>query len=212
MDPHQRAAKVIISKIIEKVKNKKNIYTISVAGESGSGKTETGKAIANELKKYDINSVLLEQDDYFVLPPASNHAKRVSDPLWLGPHMEVKLDVLEKNLIDAIIGKEEITKPSIDYDSNSVVDIKLCLKGIKVIIVEGTYTSLLRNIDTKVFIASNWLDTLPYRQKRNRGNEVHDPFVENILITEHKIIAGHRYLADYIISKDYNVTQVELGE
>ncbi|NJO90121.1 MAG: hypothetical protein HC831_15120 [Chloroflexia bacterium] len=53
------------------------------------------------------------------------------------------------------------------------------------------------------------MDTLPYRQKRNRGNEVHDPFVENILITEHKIIAGHKFLADFIIDKDYNVIKVD---
>ncbi|NJO90122.1 MAG: hypothetical protein HC831_15125 [Chloroflexia bacterium] len=103
-DPHQRAAKIIIPEIEKKIKNKKERFIITIAGESGSGKTETGKALLAELKKHGINSVLLEQDDYFVLPPASNDAKRKSDPLWLGPHVEVKLDVLEQNLKDAIGG------------------------------------------------------------------------------------------------------------
>lgn len=205
-NPHQRAAKVIIPEIIDNIRIKKTRYIITVAGESGSGKTETGKAILEVLQEFGIQSILLEQDDYFVLPPASNDAKRKSDPDWLGPHVEVNLTLLDKNLQDAIQGAEEITKPSIDYHANSVKSVKLNLKDIDVIIAEGTYTSLLRNVDTRIFITSNWKDTLPYRQKRNRGNEVQDPFVENILSTEHKIIAGHRFLADFIISKDYDVT------
>ncbi|MDF1548684.1 MAG: hypothetical protein P1P88_12740 [Bacteroidales bacterium] len=208
-NPHQKAAKVIVPEIIEQIKNKNARYTITIAGESGSGKTETGKAILAELQELGIQSVLLEQDDYFVLPPASNDAKRKSDPNWLGPHVEVKLDLLDKNLHDAATGAEEIIKPSINYEANSVKNIKLGLKGIDVIIAEGTYTSLLRNVDTRIFITSDWKDTLPYRQKRNRGNEVNDPFVENILSTEHKIIAGHRFLADFIISKDYDVTIIK---
>jgi uridine kinase len=208
-NPHQKAAKIIVSEIIERIKNKKARFVITVAGESGCGKTETGKAILSELKNNEVNSVLLEQDDYFVLPPASNDAKRKSDPNWLGPHVEVKMEVLENNLKNAVSGASEIEKPSIDYYANSIENIKLSLTGVDVIIAEGTYTSLLRNIDARVFITSTFVDTLPYRKKRNRGNEVQDPFVENILSTEHKIIAGHRYLADFIISKDYDVKIVK---
>jgi uridine kinase len=208
-NPHQKAAKIIVSEIIERIKNKKARFVITVAGESGCGKTETGKAILSELKNNEVNSVLLEQDDYFVLPPASNDAKRKSDPNWLGPHVEVKMEVLENNLKNAVSGASEIEKPSIDYYANSIENIKLSLTDVDVIIAEGTYTSLLRNIDARVFITSTFVDTLPYRKKRNRGNEVQDPFVENILSTEHKIIAGHRYLADFIISKDYDVKIVK---
>jgi uridine kinase len=208
-NPHQKAASIMVSDILKKIKSKKNRYVITVAGESGSGKTETGKAILMKLKSKGINSVLLGQDDYFVLPPASNDAKRKSDPNWLGPHVEVRMDLLEDNLKNAVSGDTEIEKPSIDYYANSIENVKLSLKGVDVIIVEGTYTSLLRNVDTRIFITSSWIDTLPYRKKRNRGNEVQDPFVENILNTEHKIIAGHKFLADFVIDKDYNVTKVD---
>jgi uridine kinase len=81
-----------------------------------------------------------------------------------------------------------------------------------VIIAEGTYTSLLKHVDIKVFISRNWLKTLEDRKKRNRGNEVNDPFTELVLATEHKIIAGHKYLADFIINDDYEVFNVELGK
>ena len=179
------------------------------SGESGSGKSETGKAIADELEKFGIKSVLLGQDDYFKLPPKSNDAKRRKDPEWLGPHVEVKLDLMEQHLKDAIHGKDELVKPLIDYNQNSVEEETVSLKGIKVVIAEGTYTSLLRTVDTRIFIARNRLDTLEHRKRRNRGDEINDPFIEQVLRTEHKIIAGHKQLADFIITKDYDVLAVE---
>ena len=209
MDYHKRAAGEIVSHIIQNIRKKKTRYIITIAGESGSGKSETGKAISDELVKFGIKSVLLGQDDYFVLPPKSNDLKRRDDPDWLGPHVEVKLDVLEQNLVSAIQGKSEIIKPLVDYDSNTIEDEIINLDGIKVLIAEGTYTSLLKHVDTRIFICRSRLDTLEHRQKRNRGNEVGDPFIEQVLGIEHKIIAGHKQLADILITKDYGVVTVE---
>jgi uridine kinase len=209
LDYHRRAASEIVSQIILNIRENKTRYIITIAGESGSGKSETGKAIADELDKFGIKSVLLGQDDYFVLPPKSNDSKRREDPEWLGPHVEVKLDVLEQNLVDAIRGKREIIKPLVDYDSNTIEDETINLVGIKVLIAEGTYTSLLKHVDTRIFISRNWLDTLEHRQKRKRGNEVGDPFIEQVLSIEHKIIAGHKQLADILITKDYGVIIVD---
>ena len=206
---HIKAASAIVPEIIQKIKNKVTRYTITVSGESGSGKSETGKAIVDELQKYGIKSVLLGQDDYFYLPPKSNDSKRKEDPEWLGPHKEVNFKVLENNLKDAISGKSEIIKPLIDYNANSIEDQVISLDGINVVIAEGTYTALLKNVDTKVFIARSRLDTLEHRKKRNRGNEVNDLFIENILETEHKIIAGHVQLADFVITKEYDVIIVK---
>jgi uridine kinase len=208
-DYHKRVASEIVSHIIEDIRKKKTRYIITVAGESGSGKSETGKAIADELEKFGIISVLLGQDDYFVLPPKSNDLKRREDPEWLGPHVEVKLNVLEQNLIDAIQGKKEISKPLVDYDSNTIEDETTNLDGIKVLIAEGTYTSLLKHVDTRIFICRNWIDTLEHRQQRMRGNEVGDPFIEHVLSIEHMIIAGHKQLADILITKDYAVIFVD---
>jgi uridine kinase len=205
---HKRAASEIVPQIIESVRSKNARYIITVAGESGSGKSETSQALANELEKYGIKSVILGQDDYFFLPPKSNNAKRRKDPDWLGPHIEVKLDVLDQNLKDAIQGKNEIKKPLVDYDANTIEEEAICLQGVKVVIAEGTYTSLLKNVDTRIFISRNWLDTLEHRQKRNRGNEAGDPFIEQILATEHKIIAGHRQLADFLITNEYDVVNM----
>jgi len=209
MNPHIRAAQEIVTGIINEIRSKKNRYVITIAGESGSGKTETGKAIKQVLQEYGISSLLLGQDNYFNLPPLANDAMRKSDPEWLGPHKEVNLHLLEENLMKSVAGADSIIIPHIDYYSNNKIDLEIDLKGIKVIIVEGTYTSLLKHVDTRIFIDADYKDTLKYRKLRNRGNEVDDPFTEGILETEHKIIAGHKYLADYIISKSYEVVAVE---
>jgi len=206
---HIAAAQKIVSEILDAIRSKADRYVITVAGESGSGKSETGKALADELAAAGIKTVLIGQDDYFVLPPKSNDAKRREDPEWLGPHVEVKMDVLDGNLKAAINGAKSFVKPLIDYDANSVEDQVVDLTDVKVVVAEGTYTSLLKHVDTRVFITRNRLDTLEHRKKRNRGKEVGDPFIENILKMEHKIIAGHKQLADFVITKDYDVIIVK---
>lgn len=207
---HRKAAYIIVSHLIGKIIGKPTRYTLSVAGESGSGKSETALAIADELRKSGIDSVVLSQDDYFYLPPKSNDIKRKQDPEWLGPDAEVNLNLLEYNLKDAVRGENDITKPLIDYSENSVEEKKISLAGIKVVIAEGTYTSLLKNVDTRIFIDRNRSETFDHRTKRNRGTEMQDPFTEQILLTEHKIIAGHKQLADIVITKDYQVIIVSV--
>ena len=165
-DYHRRAAAEIVSHILMHIRGKGTRYTITVAGESGSGKSETGKAIADELERSGIRAVVLGQDDYFVLPPKSNDLRRRAEPEWLGPHVEVKLGVLEQNLVDAIQGKRVLTKPLVDYDSNTIEDEVVDLDGVQVLIVEGTYTSLLRHVDTRIFICRTWLDTLGDRHAK----------------------------------------------
>ena len=65
---HINAAKCIVSQIADQIKSKPSRFVITVAGESGSGKSETGLAISKELEKLGIKSVVLGQDDYFYLP------------------------------------------------------------------------------------------------------------------------------------------------
>jgi uridine kinase len=209
MNPHIKASKIIYSLLVDKILKKESVYIISLAGESGSGKTETGNALVKEFAENGISALLLEQDHYFFLPPKANDTMRKKDPEWLGPHKEVNLELLNKNLNDAINGADSIVIPHIDYDSNKETSKIIGISGVRVIIVEGTYTSLLKSVDTKMFIDEDYKETLKYRKLRNRGNEVNDPFVEGVLETEHKIIAGHKYLADIVITKNYEVILVE---
>jgi uridine kinase len=211
-DHHRRAVARILPLLREAIAGKKTgRYVITVAGESGSGKSETAQAIVEALAPTGVKAVVLGQDDYFVLPPRSNDARRRLDPEWLGPHVEVRLDVLEANLRDAIAGAEAVSKPLVDYDANAIGQETVDLAGVRVLVVEGTYVSLLRHVDTRVFIARSRRETLEHRRKRNRGSEAGDPFIEHVLATEHKIIAGHRQLADLVITRDFDVVSADEG-
>ena len=206
-DNHRRVAATIAAAIRKRLDARPGRYLVTVAGESGSGKSETAAALAEQFRIAGIHSAILGQDDYFRLPPKTNDARRRQDPDWLGPHVEVRLDLLQANVDSALAGAASIDKPAIDYVANSVSTESLDLQGVKVLIVEGTYVSLLRHVDVRVFIARNRLETLAHRMKRNRGNEVRDPFIEGILRIEHKIIAGHGHLADFVVTSDYDVVQ-----
>jgi len=206
-DNHRRVAATIATAIRPRLTAKPGRFLVTVAGESGSGKSETAAALAEQLLAAGIRSAILGQDDYFELPPKTNDARRRQDPDWLGPHVEVRLDLLQANVDAALAGEASIDKPTIDYAANSVSTERLSLVGLKVVIVEGTYVSLLRHVDVRIFIAQDRLETLAHRMKRNRGNEVRDPFTESVLSVEHKIIAGHRHLADFVVTSDYDVVQ-----
>ena len=198
----------IINQILPRISTANRRFIISIAGESGCGKTVLARAVSLELTDRNVASVVLCQDDYFILPPLSNDQKRREDPAWLGPQAEVRLDVMDQNLQDAIAGKSEIEKPLVDYYANSIESETVSLRGIKVVIAEGTYVSLLQNVDVRVFIEKSWQETLKNRLSRSRGKEVGDPFIENILSREHVIIAAHRDLADFLVASDDSVIEV----
>ena len=91
------------------------------------------------------------------------------------------------------------------YDEDSIVTETVRLGPAQVIITEGTYTSLLKNADIRVFIARNYRDTREHREKRVRNKAELDDFVEHVLKIEHDIISRHRDAADFIINKNYEV-------
>lgn len=201
-DHHRRVAAAIVERIGEEVRARTRRSTITVAGESGSGKSETGRAIADAFEAIGIRAVVLGQDDYFVLPPKSNDAHRRTDSSWVGPQ-EVKLALLDEHLAAARAGATELTKPEVIYADDAVTEETIPLDGVDVVIAEGTYTTLLDNVDTRVFIARNRLETLDARMRR--GREQFDPFIEEVLEIEHAIISQHRARADVVISRDYEV-------
>jgi len=199
---HRRAASAIVPMLLSAVKNCARRYTLTVAGESGSGKSETAKALAEALAESGISTVVLQQDDYFVHPPKTNDATRRKDIAWVGTG-EVHLDLLDAHLLEAREGAGEVSKPLVIYDEDRITEETMSLTGAQVIIAEGTYTTLLKNVDSRVFIARNRLETMAARKRRAR--EAPDPFIEEVLKIEHAIIAPHRELADFVITRDYDV-------
>jgi uridine kinase len=100
-----------------------------------------------------------------------------------------------------------ITKPLVIYEDDTIAAEDMPLEGLDLVIAEGTYTSLLQNVDARIFIARNRLETMSDRERR--GRETMDPFIERVLEIEHEIIAPHEQLADIVITREYRVEFVE---
>ena len=201
-DEHRRAAGIIIDRLIDDIQASARRFTMTVAGESGSGKSETGKALAEALEERGVHAVVLQQDDYYVLPPKFNDAARRANFAWVGT-TEVRIDLLDAHLQAAQEGASEITKPLVIYEDNAIAEETLSLDGADAVIAEGVYTSLCDHVDYRVFIARNRLETMEHRMKR--GREEFDPFIEEVLKIEHEIISKHRARADVVITRDYDV-------
>ena len=205
-EEHRRAAGIIIDHLIDDIRAMDRRYTITVAGESGSGKSETGQALKEALEERGVHAVVLQQDDYYVLPPKFNDAARRANFAWVGTS-EVRIDLLDSHLRAAQEGADSITKPLVIYEENRIDEETISYEGADVVIAEGVYTSLCEHVDCRVFIARNRLETMEHRRKR--GREEYDPFIEDVLVEEHAIISQHRQRANVIITRDYDVEFVD---
>lgn len=179
---------------------KKEKLVIAICGESGSGKSVTAKCLKILLDQQNINSLILHQDSYFILPPSQNHAKRKADISWVGAN-EVQLDLLQQHINCFKSFEEKIIVPVVDYEKNIFLQEELNLKNISILIVEGVYSFFQQQLDCKIFIEKTYKETLPNRKKRSR--EIYDPFVEKVLSIEHGIIAPLKETADVLVSKNY---------
>ena len=207
IEPHHRmAAADIVALILPEIEKAPGKYAITVAGESGSGKSETATAIAEALAEHGIESFIFQQDDYFVHPPRSNDKARREDISWVGPQ-EVKLDLMNRHLAAFKAGAETIEKPLVIYEDDAVSSETARVGDARVAIAEGTYTTLLENADCHVFIDRDYLATRAHREKRSRHASELDPFIDRVLAIEHDIISSHRAKADIIVDADYSAAR-----
>ena len=201
-EEHRRAADAIVDDLMGEIQGRQRRFTVTVAGESGSGKSEVGQALADAFGDRAVRAVVLQQDDYYVLPPRFNDAARRANFAWVGT-TEVRLDLLDAHLAAAQSGESGVVKPLVIYSENRIDEEEISYEGVRVVIAEGVYTSLCDHVDCRVFIDRNRLETIEHRMKR--GREASDPFIEEVLVEEHAIISQHRSRADVIITRDYDV-------
>ncbi|MCK5838878.1 MAG: hypothetical protein KAG99_03470, partial [Bacteroidales bacterium] len=156
------------------------------------------------LKENGVETFIFQQDDYFVYPPKTNAKQREKDINWVGMQ-EVKLDLLDNELLQIKAGETIIEKPLVDFDADQIGKETVNLSKYKVLIAEGTYTTSLKQADMRIFIDRNIDDTKESRKKRAR--EKQDEFLEKILLIEHNIISKHKALADIIVTKDFDAVK-----
>jgi len=203
-DLHLKTAALLFEEINknQKLNSKQNKIAIGIAGESGCGKTITAFALQKFLEEKGIHSAVLQQDDYFILPPKTNHENRLKNIENVGLQ-EVNFEAIEKNFKDFKNNCSAITKPLVHYKENKISTEIIDLKKVNVLIIEGTYILNLKGLDFTVFIDRNYKDTYENRMLRNR--DVQSDFVENVLEIEHQIIKTFKSKADVILDVNYQI-------
>ncbi len=201
---HRRVGQNLASHVLQRMGLAERPYIVTIGGESGSGKSELAEALRGALEGKGVRATIIQQDDYFVYPPLSNDALRREDLGRVGMS-EVRVDLLEEHLARAKAGAHELRKPLVLYQEDRITEERIGLLGVRVLIVEGTYTTVLNHVDLKVFIARDCCDTRDARKVRAR--ELQDDYLERILVKEHAIIAGHRPWAHLVVTRGYEVVE-----
>jgi uridine kinase len=209
IEPHHTDRAVEICEFLANRIEAQARFTMTVAGESGAGKSELAYEIYRLLNEMGIKADVLQQDDYFVFPPKTNHEMRRRNLEQVGPH-EVKLDFLDSNLRSFKRGESPIYKPLVIYDEDRITTEEMDVSELKVLIAEGTYTSLLRFVDFRVFIERDYRQTLEARKRRARDRW--EPFIQDVLEREHQIISQHRVWADVLVPADFGSIQLQTGQ
>ena len=126
---HASVARQIAGLLQEPIAESKGKFVITIAGESGSGKTEIATVLSETLAPSGMKILILQQDDYFVYPPKTNEAMRRKNIGHVGTS-EVKLDLLDRNLKDIIEGELQVLAEEIAYriaEEVTGIDVKRVL-------------------------------------------------------------------------------------
>jgi uridine kinase len=153
-DYHRTAAAKALEAIERRLAAEPGVLAVSIAGESGCGKTETAHCLGEAIEKTGRSCIVLSQDDYFRLPPKSNHNKRIEDIAWVGTG-EVRLDLLGEHALALKAGIDKpLEKPLVYFEEDRIGSETVAAGNRDVVIVEGTFTTLLPDIDVRVFGAA----------------------------------------------------------
>ena len=199
---HLSLAREVIGLMWDEMESTEGVYTFAVGGESGSGKTTLSLAIKSALGERGKQSFIFHMDDYFYLPPGDTYNKRLRDISTVGPG-EVNMELLQEHLDSVRSGVSLLKKPLVSYRENQIYEVIAETENTEVIIAEGTYALLLNNIDCRIFMQRNYMETYENRVMRARDPVI--PFYEKVLEIEHNIVKEHAELADILIDKNYNV-------
>lgn len=201
---HRNAAQEICNLLLPDISRNGSVYFITIAGESGAGKSEIALALSELIDNAGFPTYIIQQDDYFRYPPKTNAILRKRDIRQVGPG-EVRIDLINKTIASIRSGQDPVEKPLVIFAEDRITEEKVSLLPYRVIILEGTYTTLIDHIDCRIFIDRDLNDTREDRLKRNR--EQQDDYLEQILLIEHGIISKHKEKADIVVSKDFSVTR-----
>ena len=203
-----KASKILIDdlvKVISPVTKVSKPAIIAFCGESGSGKSVTAKATMQALVEKGLVVYLLQMDDYFRLPPQPTSELRQKSLLHVGPD-EVDLQLLDQHIELIKLGHRDFELREMHFKGNQLwMRANDIPKKLDILIVEGTYVSLLEHVDKRIFLQRTYEQTHIHRTARMR--EPQTELIEKVLKIEHGIVKEFVKMADYVINNKFELVK-----
>ena len=209
-----------IREVVSKIKAKKNIKFVMIAGPSSSGKTTTTKRLKTYLDCQGYDAIAISTDDYFV--DRSRNPKDENGKYDYECLHAVDVEKLNKDVQDLLDGKE-IHLPVYNFitGTGSLSDKKVKLKNNSIVLIEGLHSlndDLLPVVDSKlkykVYISPfigvnidrhNYISTTDLRLLRRlvRDNRTRGKSVDNTFESWNSVRKGEeKYIFPYIHQAD----------
>jgi len=207
-DLHRKAAKEILGHLLvdKKKKGEDYKYIVAISGESGSGKTELGHVLANDLKKEGVRGKLLHLDNYYRVQPLLRAEWRKTKGVESVGIDEIDWKLLNKNIQDFKEGRESMI-PMIDIIPEQVDKLITDFSKIDVLVLDGLYAINAEDIDLKVFIDLTYHETKMSQLIREK--EIPDEFRMHVLEQEHQNVRKLMPLANLMVNEHFEVIKTE---
>lgn len=207
-DKHIKAAKAIARRVYGNItENRIDKFTIAVSGESGSGKSEVAHLISSFLKDKNILAKLLHTDNYYIVPPEGRYEIRKKSGLESINYTEYDWNLIKKNVKEFKESRISVL-PFLDLLTGQIDKLITDFRGINVLILEGLYSLYYDDsIDLKIFIDLDYTDTKKAQILRKK--EKFDEFRLKVLEKEHEVVQLLKPKADLIITKDFDLIEVD---
>ncbi len=177
-------------KIYAEVKNLGPKCVIAVGGPSGSGKSEIASLLGSAFIRDGRPAYVLSCDNYPWRPPRSNDAHRVdlyekgSEKAlaeYLGTAHEIDFNRIAALVKEFKSGAPALALRIMDSSEHFVHSDRKILdtSKIDVLVLEGTWSGTVAGTDRRVFLETNFEETLEHRRKRARDPIT--PFGETVL-------------------------------
>lgn len=182
---------------------------IAVGGPSGSGKSEIASLLGTAFIRDGRPSYVLSCDNYPWRPPRANDAHRVklyetgSEKAladYLGTMHEIDFNRLSALVAEFKSGASSLSLRIMDTTDHFVHSDRKILDAstIDVLVLEGTWSGLVAGTDRRIFLETNFQETLEHRRKRARDPIT--PFGETVLGIEQGKLDRIKEQCDIVIN------------
>ncbi len=175
-----------------------NRPVIAISGESGCGKTTLAYALCLNLRAKGLKAKLLQTDHYYLTHPE----ERTSVRLRLGIDQVVGRQEYDWYMIEQLLhsfkNKKPAAMPLVDLFTGQVDTLFTDFGEVDILILEGLYAIASEPVDFRIFMESQWQDTI--RAQKVRRKEQLDDVRIRILQKEKEAVQSLRPLAGLVIS------------